>query len=66
MDERLLRCDVCGTNRKHVLLGPHWERDEHHRKFHRYRCSVCKAHSRVYEDQHTDDEQTNGCDSEEA
>ena len=51
MKEQFARCDVCGIERNHVLLGPHWERDALGRKFHRYECSTCKAHLRVYENE---------------
>ena len=56
MHEQLLRCDVCGELRKHILVGPHWERDAQGRKFQRLRCTTCNAHSRVYKEPTRDDQ----------
>ncbi len=48
MEQRELRCDVCGCQKKLTLVGPHWERDESGRPFQRFQCPDCRAHAKFY------------------
>jgi len=64
MEELLLRCDVCGFLRKHVLVGPHWESDEYGREYRRMECCTCKAQRKLYGDELEEEPETNGDEDE--